>query len=521
MLNQDALAKRIPDYASVIQEVFSFAGGVNTRASQLFLSKDAPYALKPDQITIGDNVIRTKSGGLETRPGRVKINSSAVVPPAGDSVIRSMYELRRTDGTNKICMNAGNTFYYLNGSTWTSVGTFVTANLRRSYCQYKEVLLGVDGTNDMCKYDGTTLSTIAAAPKGSVMAAHRNRVFIGNGKDLAYCAIGDETDWTTPNNAGSIPVPITKGKGISGLIPLWDRLIIFAYEQVFQLVGTAPSDFEVQPINLAYGHSGSPYGVCAAGNDVYFADAKGVHSLSVSEAQSITGDVSYSYASALIEPSWQAINPANLPNIFALHDKQRNLLLFFNSVGSTNNDSAWAGDYYHLSPQEQPTWTSYSSMPFSCGCEVTSLNGYNELLFGDYTGTVYRQTTAEDDAGTAIAGIIQYVTDCELPQFTKLLRHFVGFYASNGGPLNITVSYDFGLKIFNGILNATSAAGDTIGGTFVVGVSPIGTRAYSQSRVSIPGHGRFIVINITFSTTKRVSFGGFMLLGGIRRLLNF
>jgi hypothetical protein len=87
--------------------------------------------------------------------------------------------------------------------------------------------------------------------------------------------------------------------------------------------------------------------------------------------------------------------------------------------------------------------------------------------------------------------------------------------------LSITISYDFGLKLFNGTLGTTSAAGDTIGGTFVIGVSPLGTRTYSQSRVSIPGHGRFIVINITFSSTKRVNFGGFMLLGGIRRLLNF
>jgi hypothetical protein len=520
MINQEAVAKRIPSFADLIHEVFSFAGGVNTRASQLFLSRNARFALQSDQLTVGDNIIRTKSGQIEGRPGRVKINSSAVAPPSGDAVIRSMFELRRSDGTDRVCMNAGNTFYYLNGSTWTSVGTFTTANLRRSYCQFKEVILGVDGTNDMMKYDGTTLSAIAAAPKGLVMAAHRNRVFIGKDKTLHYCALGDETDWTTPNNAGAVPVPVSRGKGITGLIPLWDRLIILCHQQVFQLVGTGPQDFLISPINMAYGNSTSCCCPIAAGNDIYFADAKGIHSMSVTETQSLTGDVSYQYASGRIEPSWQRVATGNLQSVFSLHDRQRNLILFFNSTNSNNNDSCWVADYYHLDEFGQPTWTSYSSMPFASGCEALSINGYPELLFGGYDGFVYRQTSAEDDAGQPIAVSVQYVTDMETPQFLKFIRHLLLFTSARGGVLNVSISFDFGDAVFNQTLDVTTPGGAVLGSTFVIGQSPLGSASFKKSRVAIPGSGRFLVVNLNYSSTNRLTIAGFMVYGGARRILN-
>lgn len=520
MINQQAIASKLPSYAEILYEVLNFSGGLNTRASQFFMSRDGLFGLKPEQFSLGINLVRNKSGMLTTRPGRVKVNDTAVTPAGGDAVIRSMYELRRTDGTNRVCMNAGNTFYRLNGATWTSVGTFVTANLRRSYCQFKEVLLGVDGTNDMMKYDGTTLSAIAAAPKGTAMAAHRNRVWIVLGKTLSYCANGDETDWTTPNNAGSVPVPVSQGTGGTALIALWDRLIIFCGQQVFQLSGTGPADFAITPINMTYGNALSCYGPTAAGNDIYFGDSRGVHGLSVTDTQNLLGDVSYNYISGKVEPDWHDIAPGNLSNVFSLHDKQNNLALFFHSKSSNNNDSVLAADYYHLDERGQPTWTSYSNMPFACGAEVLSISGYNELLFGGYDGIVYRQTESMLDDTTHIPVSFQYLTDCELPQFTKLLRHLLLFTDAQSGIVNVTVSFDFGQSLISKSFDASAAGSAILGSTFVLGTSPLGTAAFKQTRVSVPGHGRFIRLNITYVGASRFSIGGFIMFAGARRLIS-
>lgn len=520
MINSEVVAKSVPDYASIVHEVFSFAGGVNTRAAQLFMSKNSLFSLQRDQLTLGINVIRSKNGVLETRPGRVKVNATAVTPAAGDAIIRSMFELRRSDGNDKICMNAGNTFYVLSGSTWSSVGTFATANLRRSYCQFKEVLLGVDSTNDMCKYDGTTLSTIAAAPKGSAIASHRDRVWVLNGKTLSYCAQGDETDWSTPNNAGSVPVPVSRGKGGTALIPMWDRLIIFTHQQIFQLSGTSPSDFVITPINLVYGNSGTSAAVVSAGNDVYSVDDVGVHGLSVAETQNLLGDVTYNYVSGPIENSWKQLAAGNHPNMFALNDKQNNLVLFFGSESSNNNDSAWVADYYHLDSRGMPTWTRYTNMPFACGIEVKTLSGKEELLFGGYDGIVYKQTAAEQDDTANIPISLQYLTDMELPHFDKNIRHLLLFTAGREGLMNVSASFDFGDRVINKTVDISSAQGAILGSTFVMGTSAIGTSAFRINRVALPGHGRFVRINLVLDSPARLTLGGFMIVGGVRRLLN-
>lgn len=520
MINSEQVAKRFPDYSPIVHEVFNFAGGVNARSGQLFMSKESLFSLQRDQLTVGINVIRSKSGNLETRPGRVKVNSTAVTPAAGDQVIRSMFELRRTDGVNKICMNAGNTFYTLNGSTWDTVGTFATANLRRAYCQFKDVLLGVDSTNDMCKYDGTTLSTIAAAPQGEAIASHRNRVWVIKGRTLHYCALGDETDWTTANNAGQLPIPTSRGKGGTALLPLWDRLIIFTHQQIFQLSGSGPSDLQITPINISYGNAASAQAVVAAGNDLYCMDDRGTHALSVTETQSLTGDVTYNYASGNIETLWQGIAAGNLPNAFALHDKLRNLILFFHSASSNNNNSAFVGDYYHLDKRGMPTWTQYTNMPFACGIEVKSLSGKEELLFGGYDGIVYKQTNAELDDTANIPVSMQYLTDMELPHFDKDLRHLLLFTSARTGLMTVSASFDFGDRVISKTIDPTSAQGAELGSGFTIGVSPLGSTAFTKNRVALPGHGRFIRINMVFDAPSRLVLGGFMLLGGPRRLLH-
>lgn len=521
MINQESIGKKLPTYAEVLYEVLNFSGGLNTRASQFFMSRDNLFSLKPDQFTLGINLIRTKSGMLTTRPGRVKVNSTPVTPASGDAVIRSMYELRRNDGVNRVCMNAGNTFYYLDGSTWTTVGTFATANLRRCYTQFKDVLLGVDGTNDMMKYDGTTLSAIAAAPKGLAMASHRSRVWIVKDRTLSYCALGDETDWTTVNNAGSVPVPTSKGTGGTAMIALWDRLIVFCGEQVFQLSGTGPSDFKLTPVNMTYGNSMSCYGPIAAGNDIYFGDTRGLHGLSVTEAQNLLGDVSYNYISGKVEPDWHEVAESNLPNTFSLHDKQNNLALFFFSKTASTNDTALAADYYHLDERGHPTWTMYSNMPFACGVEVTSIMGANELLFGGYDGIVYKQTDASLDDTTNIPVSFQYLTDCELPQFSKLLRHLLFFTDAQSGTVNVSVNFDFGRGIVSKSFDASSGGADVLGSSFVLGTSALGTAAFKQTRVSVPGHGRFMRVNVSYSGPSRFSLGGFIMFAGARRLLSF
>ena len=512
------ISAKIPAYADILYDVLSFVGGMNSRTSELFMSRDAKFSLRKDEAPLIVNMVRTKSGLLTTRPGRVKLNASAIVPAAGSDDVLSLFELRPANGNDSVLATAGNgIFKYITGS-FVSQGTTATNNKRFHWCQFKDKALGINGTDAMVSYDGTALGTVAAAPvDGTAILSHRNRVWIIRGKTLSYCALGDETDWTTTNNAGSVPIPVTRGIGGTAMISLWDRLIVTSGQQVFQLLGTSATDFVLSPVNLIYGHTGTPEAFIAAGNDIYYVNKRGIHSLSVVFAQSVTGDVSTGYASSKVEPTWQSLHESNLPNVVGVHDSIRNMMLFLCSRGGAPNTEAFAGDYLHLDEQGSPTWSLFDNMPFASALEVQSLSSKPEVLFGGYDGFVYKQTNDETDVGSTIPVQLQYRTDLELPAFSKLWRHMLLFASGQDTTLSGNIVFDFGRQSIPFTVDLDVEGGDIIGTTFTIGQSVLGVPALKEVRVSVPGHGRFATITMSASSLHRVTIGGFIIYAGVRR----
>lgn len=517
--------KTQPAYADIIYDVMSFAGGMNSRASQLYLGKEGRFSLRKDQAPLLVNLVRTSTGALQSRLGRVAINETPVSPPAGNGVIRSLFELRTQSGSNYILMNAGNTVYLLSGSTWVSQGTVASNNLRMHWAQFNDVALGINGTDTPIYFDGTVMGNVGGSPpsNGAAIATHRNRVWIVAGRSLKYCALGNYNDWTTSNNAGSIPIPTTRGGGGTALISLWDRLIVFTSDQVFQVIGTGPATFSLEPINLLHGHQLAAEGVLAAGNDIYYGSQAGCHSLSMDYTQSITGDVTYNYASGIIEPTWQDIATTNLGNVVGVHDSQRNLLIFLCNRSGSENTEALVLDYYHLNEEGKPTWSIYGNMPFASAAEVYSINNSKDLLFGGYDGVVYRQSTLGTDNGANLDIQLQYVTDLDTVALTKLWRYMVLFAtAAEDEMLSGVLTFDFGdqAKEFTMTLTARPSGG-ILGSTFTIGSSVLGSGAldYRMKRVGIAGHGRLATVTISGSVGSRVTIGGMIFYAGIRRAI--
>jgi hypothetical protein len=289
---------------------------------------------------------------------------------------------------------------------------------------------------------------------------------------------------------------------------------------VFQLIGTSPAEFAIEPINLQYGHTGSPTAVVAAGNDVYFCNKRGVHSLGIQLAQSSTGDVAYNYITGIIEPTWQELNVGNLTNVVAVHDSMHNLLIFLGNRTGTNNIEAFAADYYHLDSRGTPTWSMYSNMPFASAWEVSSLSSSPEVLFGSYDGFVYKQTSAETDDGIGIPTQLIYITDLELPAFSKLWRHMLFFGGGDETTLSGNVTYDFGTTTLSFTADLSVSGGDLLGSSWVMGSSILGSGTLKEIRIPVPAHGRFATMNFNTNSTHRVTIGGFIIYAGVRRLIH-
>lgn len=522
-----ALETKVPVATDILFPVLSFVGGMNTRSSLSFLSGSDKFSMKPDELASCDNVRRTSSGAMQTRDGRTKLNATPVAPAAGDATIRSIFELRTSAGVNRIFINAGGTVYYYNTGTgaFTLVTAALTANARVHWCQFQNIAIGVNGVDTPFKISSTpTYTVLIGTPPAaaSAVCAYRNRVWMINGQTLSYCALGNQDDWTTANNAGSLPIPTSAGRGGTALFPFWDRLEVFTNDQVFEVVGTGPSDFQLRAVNHRYGHQATPHSVLAAGNEVYFANNRGLHQLSTTLSQSDVGELTVTYASAIIEPTWQGISPTNIPNIMIGNDINNNQLIILCSTTGATNLTALIADYYHLDDEGRPTWSRWTNYPFASIMNVSSLSEIPEVLLGGYDGYVYKQGSAyETDDGAVIPISGQYVTDLGNPSFMKTFRYILLLAQSLGANTQIilNVSSDFGFHVISQTVDITQPQGDIIGSTFTIGVSSLGTLTYYPRLIPIPAFGRFLTVNFSVSNARRVTIGGMVFYAGYRRAI--
>jgi hypothetical protein len=142
------------------------------------------------------------------------------------------------------------------------------------------------------------------------------------------------------------------------------------------------------------------------------------------------------------------------------------------------------------------------------------------VLFGSYDGYVYTQTDAETDDGAAIPTQLTYLTDLDLPGFSKLWRHLVLFASGQETILSGNITYDFGLDTIPISANLNVSGGALIGSTFTIGSSVLGVPSLQEIRIPVPSHGRFATINMNTSSTHRVTIGGFIIYAGVRRLIH-
>ena len=508
--------------------VMDFSGGLNTRASHLLLGRSTRYALRRNQLVRLKNMDMLSSGYLETRWGFTALNSSAVAPPAGDTQIRSIFELRQKDGDKYVLINAGNTIYVWNTGTavFDSVGTYLTNNERFHWTQFTDLAIGLSESNIPLKYNGATLATLGGTPPdgitaagGSAICAYRNRVFIGRQLTLYYCANGAPEDWSTANDAGQLPIPALQSTKVTALIPFYTRLLILCDNEVFELTGSGPSDFAITGISYVYGNEAEE-GVSLAGNNAYWISTKGVHRLSVTDSNANLGYLEELDASSLILPTWTALNKSNLVNRVAIDVKKKNQIIILCSDSATNNTMALVADYYHVDELGRPAWTTYSNFSFASAAEIISINSTREVFFGGYDGKVYRYHDTLTDDGTTIPIEWEYVNDLDLLAWSKTWRHLV-LYAkiASGATLTMTAGYDFGLQNVNSSVTLSSTSGHTLGVDWLLGTDPLGYESFITQRIPIVGSGRVGSFRFAGSPSNRVTIGGMIFYAGKRRII--
>jgi len=508
-------------------EVLDFTGGLNTKSSRHLLGRNTLYSLRPDQLTSVLNMMREESGALITRLGYSKFNDTPLAPALGNTWISSIYEFRTETMGDFILVTAGNSIYLWDGlGDFTLVGTFDTQNTVFNWAKLNDIAIGVNGADSPVKFDGTTISGLAGSPFGAgVVAEYRNHIFMISGLTLFYTAVGTIEDWTTPGDAGQLPIPTRNGSRGTALLSFYDRLLVFTDREVFVLLGTDEPSFRFQVASYEYGHQGRADSVITAGNDVLFFDKQGVHRLSVTYNDSELGNLEERYASGIIEPTWQAFPSTSVDEGAAVNIVTESRAVFLRSTSGNLNNVAVVADYYHKDPIGNPSWDAWDNHPFQCATAVRSLApGAVDILFGGRDGHVY-QRGGHTDNGTDFLQSWTYTTDAGVPQWEKLIRWLKIFIDNVDGsstviePFKIQLSCDFGLTGLTVTPDITIAGSKRLGIDWLLGTDAFFSSAIVFPQIPIPCVANYLSIIFSFKGTLRLRFRGFILYGGLRRLL--
>jgi len=183
-----------------------FAGGVNLR--------DAWSQLQPDEARVLENVVLDERGGISKRLGS---RSGGTFGASGDRAI-SMYTYYRGNNPPQVIMQtSAGTLYYTTDPTastivWTQIATGLSTVAPFSFETFAGNCYFTNGVDSYAKWDGTTYTALASAPKGKYIRLWKDTMFVSGVTgllDRVYeSAAGDAETWPVASW-----IDIAKGDG--------------------------------------------------------------------------------------------------------------------------------------------------------------------------------------------------------------------------------------------------------------------------------------------------------------------
>jgi hypothetical protein len=176
-----------------VNQYRDFTGGENRRVVSELIA--------PNQVQLARNCIITPEGALESRYGKVKVNTAAL--PAG---IRAMWRWSKSNGTKYLTVVAGKYVYSVtwDGSTpvasfGTAVKTLTSATSAIRGVVWKDHLILSDGVDNPFRFDGTTCTDLAGSPpKFNIFCVHAAKlcaVDIANPSQIRFSGLEDYDTW--------------------------------------------------------------------------------------------------------------------------------------------------------------------------------------------------------------------------------------------------------------------------------------------------------------------------------------
>lgn len=358
---------------------------------------------------------------------------------------------------------------------------------------------------------GDTGGTVhGLAPNGALLQTHQGRLLTTDKTRpyrVHYSAPFDPETWGGYGDSGVIDIDVGDDdpQGITAIFPTFQGdLYVAKRTKLYRIRGLIP-DYSIEKLSDSLGVIGPEAYTAVGQSDIIWVSEKGVHSLVTTDKY---GDVEEAFLSKDIQKSFNGEGDFPWSTSRRKYTKVRyspseNLVFFgvtessLNSLGGQNN-SLWVFDT--VTKQWISRWPSIS-------CEtlfVVRDSDKPRLYLGSYTSRLYKTFTGSS-TDTTEAGASQNITlkvktgliyVDKNPYVLKGFKKLILYYTPRGTQvISATARVD---KLSRQAVSFDqSAGGATLGGTFTLGQSVLGSEGlFAPYTRTIDGYGRSIQIEL-------------------------
>jgi len=258
----------------------NFSGGVNYAES--------PSQIADNELARAYNIIyNNQTGTPETRPGTTCVTSTALPAP-----IRKLYYYEKSSTESWLVCVSGLKLYSLNASkVWVEIGTNAIASTTvvPSFITFNNVMLIADGSTNLRKWDGSTLTVLADGLKAAAIGEIGARVVINSTDEpdlVTFSGVEDETMWDTAdltNPAIGLRCGFGDNMEVNGFATFLTDLVVSKRGDVdkmlYRIVTTEePATWQVSKLNNN-NCAQNAHSMVMAFNNIFFVDTNGFKSI--------------------------------------------------------------------------------------------------------------------------------------------------------------------------------------------------------------------------------------------------
>lgn len=369
------------------------------------VSKDQFVILKDNltkEIDVDDSAGRSVPINMNFVEEGYLIKDTGYIPTglATDSLAHSLFYYQKKNGTSYFIRGLGTKLqqYSFQDRAWYDIAgspTF-TQDAQFGYQVYNDDLYLGNAVESLYKWNGTTFTEYASAPKGNILQIFEDRLFIAGSLTEPLTAYYSNAGVPTTFTGTDLVKPLGTDK-MQSLINYYGTLLIFKQNSIWkltfvydQVVSLFVPKLELQSQN--YGAC-SPKAVTWVENDVWFFTGTEVRSIGYKDQQIGILGVNNSVISDSLKETLSKIKTSNYSKVVAFYENRRFYLQVVEADATT-------GTTFVCHLLYQNNWTKYSNRDKAKMGSAVVIDGiiYTSNAFSPYG--VVKWTVETEDALT-------------------------------------------------------------------------------------------------------------------------